>query len=284
MNEKKIGTSFKIDPTVLSKLNEEARKAEISLNSLVNQICKQHVDWHSTAAQAGVGTILKPMLKLLLDQLDDAQIRNLAKKIAKEEWKDFIMLLTHEYSIRSALKLIETWLKVVKYPYSYEQNGDEHRFYIHHDMGKKYSIYLSSLYENGFEEFKTVKSEFKISENSISFVVNIIKSDSPLVVNDKTDKLEPSPDSLMNNEIVALSIEETLLEISKEAFDTVSDKLYNYYNCTISDCYENPEYLQRILKDLYGNGSRAITDKIKKWLEEHAKDEKVSHFVKVVCK
>jgi len=183
MSEKKIGTSFKLDPHTLKKLNVEAEKINVSLNSLVNQICKQHVNWHSTAAEAGMGTIFKPMLKHLMEQLDDTEIRKIAKKIAKDEGRDFIMLLSHEYNIHTALKLIETWLGVIKYPYSYEVNGDEHKFYIHHDMGKKYSTYLSSLYENVLEEFKMVKSKFQTSENSISFTVNIEKPNSPLVVN-----------------------------------------------------------------------------------------------------
>ena len=182
VGEKKIGTSFKFDPYTLKKLNTEAEKTNVSLNSLVNQICKQHVDWHCTAAEAGMGTIFKPMLKHLMEQLDDTHIKNIAKKIAKEEGKDFIMLLSHEYNIHTALKLIETWLSVIKYPYSYEVNGDEHKFYIYHDMGKKYSIYLSSLYENVLEEFKMVKSKFQTSENSISFTVNI-ETNSPLIVN-----------------------------------------------------------------------------------------------------
>ncbi len=265
MIERKIGASFKIDPIVLRKLNEEARKTANSLNSLVNRICKQYVDWHSTAAEAGMGTIFKPMLKLLLVQLDDDKIRNFAKKIAKKEGKDFIMFLTHEYSIHSALRLIETWLKVTKYPYSYERNGDEHRFYIHHDMGKKYSIYLSSFYENVFEDFKTVKSAFQISENSISFLVDT-KPKSELVVNYKTSNLVPPYDSNAAKKIISHAIEKILLEISKEAFDKVSDKLYKYYNFTFSDCYNRPEYLSRILEELFGDGSSVITDKIKKLL------------------
>jgi len=283
MIERKIGVSFKIDPVVLRKLNGEVRKTENSLNHLVNQICKQYVDWHSTAAEAGIGTIFKPMLKLILAQLDDDKIRNLAKKIAKKDGKDFIMLLTHEYSIHSALRLIETWLKVTKYPYSYERNGDEHRFYIHHDMGKKYSIYLSSYYENVFEDFKTVKSKFQISENSISFLVDT-KPKSELVVNDKTSNLVPPFDSNARKKVISHAIEKTLLEISKETFDKVSDKLYKDYHYTFSDCYNRPEYLSRILEELFGEGSSVITDKIKKLLEEHRKDERILRFVRVVCK
>ncbi|MFQ5573733.1 MAG: hypothetical protein ACE5EJ_05740 [Nitrosopumilaceae archaeon] len=182
MADKKISTSFRIDPETLNKLNSESEKAEVSLNSLVNQILKQHVEWHSKAADAGVGTIFKPMLKHLMSQLDEDSIQNLAKKIAKQEGKDFMMLLSHEYNINTALKLIEIWLKVIKYPYSYEVDGDKHKFFIHHDLGKKYSTYLSSLYENVLNEFN-VRSKFKIDQNSISFTIDT-KPNSPLLIND----------------------------------------------------------------------------------------------------
>jgi len=180
MADKKISTSFRIDPETLKKLNSESGKAEVSLNSLVNQILKQHAEWHSKAADAGMVTIFKPMLKHLMSQLDEEDIKNLAQKIAKQEGKDFMMLLSHEYNINTALKLIEIWLKVIKYPYSYEVNDNEHKFFIHHDLGKKYSIYLSSLYENVLNALGA-HSTFKVEQNSISFTVDT-KSDSPLLV------------------------------------------------------------------------------------------------------
>jgi len=113
-------------------------------------------------------------------KLDEDDIKNLAQKIAKQEGKDFMMLLSHEYNINTALKLIEIWLKVIKYPYSYEVNGDEHKFFIHHDLGKKYSVYLSSLYENVLNALNA-HSTFKVEQNSISFTVDT-KQDSPLLV------------------------------------------------------------------------------------------------------
>ena len=87
MTDKKISTSFRIDPETLHKLNSESEKAEVSLNSLVNQILKQHVEWHSKAADAGIGTIFKPMLKHLMTQLNEDEIKNLAKKLQNKKEK-----------------------------------------------------------------------------------------------------------------------------------------------------------------------------------------------------
>ncbi len=69
---------------------------------------------------------------------------------------------------------------MIKYPYSYEVNGNEKKFFIHHDLGKKYSIYLSSLYENVLNALDA-HSMFKVEQNSISFTVDT-KPDSPILV------------------------------------------------------------------------------------------------------
>ena len=197
MSEKKIGTSFRMDPEVLRKLNAEAQRSEKSLNSILNLICKQHVEWHSSAIDAGMVTIFRPMLKHLLNAFDEDSVKNLAKKIAKEEGQNFITLLSKEYNVDSALKLIETWLKVIKYPYSYDQNGSEHRFHINHDMGKNYSIYLSSLYENVLKEFN-VNSEFKISDCSITFVIDTEKPSSSSQSEQDPHNITKTPNENLN--------------------------------------------------------------------------------------
>ena len=49
--------------------------------------------------------------------------------------------------------------------------------------------------------------------------------------------------------LVALVIQEALLEVSKVMFELVFERLGKDYNCYISDCYNHPEYLKDILKD-----------------------------------
>ncbi len=181
MNERKIGVSFKMDPTVLRKLNEEVNKTEVSLNYLINQICRHHVDWHSRAVEGGTITILKPMFLYLLNQINENQIREIARKIAKKEGKEFIMTLSKEYNVNAVLRLVETWLKIAKHPYSSDKDDTKHRFLIAHNMGKKYSIYLAAFYEQVFEDLKISKTKFLLSENTISFMINTIELGSQTV-------------------------------------------------------------------------------------------------------
>jgi hypothetical protein len=79
--------------------------------------------------------------------------------------------------------------------------------------------------------------------------------------------------------LVSLAIETVLLEIGKPTYDEVSHKLFKDYKCYLPDCYEHPEYLKRILRDLYGTSSTVITDSIKKQLEEFETQKGIDVFV-----
>ena len=52
--------------------------------------------------------------------------------------------------------------------------------------------------------------------------------------------------------IVILAIVDTLLKISKGTLDSVQSRLNQEYNCSIQDCYEHPEYMDKILRDMFG--------------------------------
>jgi hypothetical protein len=89
-------------------------------------------------------------------------------------------------------------------------------------------------------------------------------------------------DGQIKKAIVAISIERVLLEMGKPVFDTFTKKLYKHYNCYIPDCSDHPEYLNQILKEMYGNSYKTIVDKIRERLVEFSYQKSVAEFIKVV--
>ncbi len=79
--------------------------------------------------------------------------------------------------------------------------------------------------------------------------------------------------------LVRMAIDEALLEFDKSAIEKVFNKLADDYKCRIPDCFENPEYLIRVLKDLYGNSYTPILDSIKRKLEKHAYEKSIEKFL-----
>lgn len=91
----------------------------------------------------------------------------------------------------------------------------------------------------------------------------------------------------MNNRIeqktlVILAIEQILLKISNSTLENVEAKLHNEYNCTISDCYEHPEYLTNVLKDLFGIAYRQVVKDVSVYLEEFAYQRSIAEFLEKI--
>jgi hypothetical protein len=143
---------------------------------LVNQIIKEYLNWYSNAAKAGFVAVRRSFVSRVIDYLSEQEIISLAEYVAKTTNKDTILLLKKEYTIKSALDFLESWIKISGYAYRHEEanNGqNKHSYIIQHDMGKKWSVYLISLYQFLFNELgQNKKIEFDITENTLAFTID----------------------------------------------------------------------------------------------------------------
>jgi predicted transcriptional regulator len=167
--------TFRLDDFILNKLHREAEQKDISVNALVSHIIKEYMDWHSNSAKAGFVTVRRGLLSNLINRFPEKEISSIAEYIARNETKDFVLLLRNEYSIESALDVIETWIKISGYPYRHEVNYTRHSYVIQHDMGKNWSLYLAELYRFLFEEFGLKRVEFDLNPNSLVFTVDTVR-------------------------------------------------------------------------------------------------------------
>ena len=82
--------------------------------------------------------------------------------------------------------------------------------------------------------------------------------------------------------LVALAIEKTLLDIGKPVYEKVANTLYEKYHCYIPYCYEKPEYLKAVLKDLYGASYNEIVKSIEQHLGEFTHNKEVKEFLQAL--
>ena len=168
--------TFRLESEILHSLRREARRKDVSLNTLASQITKQHTQWHSLAAQAGFISVRKPLLIKLLESQTDEQLKSLARYIALSSNKDLLLMLRKKYNIYSALDMIETWISISGYSYNHDtedldySNG-VHSFIVQHNMGMKWSLFLSELYKNLFEEFGIRNAQFDLTDSTLAFEI-----------------------------------------------------------------------------------------------------------------
>jgi len=168
--------TFRLESEILYSLRQEAKRKDISVNTLVSQIARQHTNWHGTAAQAGFMYVRRPLITKLLEGQNEEQIKLLARYVALSSNKDFILMLRSKYNIHSALDIIETWIRISGYSYTHNirrlnYTNMLHYFILQHNMGMKWSFYLSELYRNLFEEFGVINSQFDMTDSTLTFEI-----------------------------------------------------------------------------------------------------------------
>lgn len=174
--EKKITEPFtsRIEKQVLEKLRDEATQKDQSLNSLVSQIFRQYVDWHNNAAKAGFTSVRRGLVIKMIDKLSEKDVIEIAEYVAKNESRSFIFLLRNQYNITSAIDVLETWIKIAGYPYRHDVQYGHHSFLIHHEMGKKWSLYLQTQYELIFQSFGITMYDKEMDDNMLAFKFDLV--------------------------------------------------------------------------------------------------------------
>jgi predicted DNA-binding ribbon-helix-helix protein len=174
--------TFRLESEILDNLRQEAKRKDVSVNTLVSQIARQHTSWHSMAAYAGFISVRKPFITKVLESQDEEKIKSLACYVARSSNKDFILMLRGKYNIHSALDIIETWIRISGYSYTHnienlDYSNRAHTFVIHHDMGRRWSLYLAELYKNLFEDFEVGNTQFELTDTTLVFRVVVSVED-----------------------------------------------------------------------------------------------------------
>ena len=84
--------------------------------------------------------------------------------------------------------------------------------------------------------------------------------------------------------LTAVIIEKVLLRTGKPILEKVIHKLEKEYKCQILDCYDHPEYLESVLKSIFGDSYKTIVVQIKEELTDYLDDVGINTLVKTICR
>jgi hypothetical protein len=161
------GITIRVGKETLASIRKEARDRQVSTNTLISQIFLEYIDWHSSAAKAGFIPIRTSILRKMLGKMSEQDIESMAHRVAKGESEDFVLLLRDEYNLASTLDVIERWIRISGYPYKESKVGSVRSFVIQHDLGRKWSVFLSELYKMIFESFDRGELNVKFTDSTV---------------------------------------------------------------------------------------------------------------------
>ncbi len=85
-----------------------------------------------------------------------------------------------------------------------------------------------------------------------------------------------------NKSMVVLSVEVVLMRKGGPQYHLTLARLERDYGCKIFDCFEHPDYLKAVLKDVYGSDYATMVDNLEAELGELVSEKEVAGFLEVL--
>ncbi len=169
MSSKKTSTfTFRIDKEFEKILREEAQARKITVNTLANQIFGEYVEWQRYMEKFGTIVLSRDAFKAVLDLLDEKNIMKLAIDIAEKAPKEFILFKWKGISADNVIKFIKMYFDHCGYgTHDQTKTGDTVTFSVHHDLGKKGSLFLKTFLETTIKSALGKSCSSTVTANSL---------------------------------------------------------------------------------------------------------------------
>jgi hypothetical protein len=150
-------------------LEKDALNKRASVNSLISSIMTKYAEWDRYAEVLRFVPIPPDGLKLIIGSLDDHKIKEIGQQIGSRHLQEFMMLWFKKISIDSFFDGLTIFLRYSGMA-SYEMDTTDSRNYVitmHHQLGRKWSIYLQHILEEGMKKTLNITPMVDVTESSI---------------------------------------------------------------------------------------------------------------------
>ena len=172
MPEKTVTRSFRINESAFLALEEEARKHNISLNTLVNQLFLSFANFDRYFEKFGMLKISKVAYRRTLKAVPDEEIVEAAREVAQNSAR--VLLLTR-YGTLSLAGVLEYLKGLADYAYWFEYNevvSSERKRVVTltHSLGEKFSLFMVAYSKSLFEQI-AMSPKLTSTEDSITITI-----------------------------------------------------------------------------------------------------------------
>jgi hypothetical protein len=137
----------------------------------VNDLLDKYISWQRNSSRMGLIPMTRSFLASSLQNIPDDKIKEIAYNGSKDALIELVLLSEGHLTIDSFISVFSQWLKASWMVHRYDYDGKSHHFVIHHDLGRKWSFYLSELLTAICNGTLRVRPEIKISTSSISISI-----------------------------------------------------------------------------------------------------------------
>jgi hypothetical protein len=142
--KKTMPVTFRLPVDVVEQLKGEADGDDVSFGTLGREVLTRYVRWDSKGRKLYFVPATRRFLRELLEKIPDEAVEELAGRSGKEDIINMMFLSGLPLRLDSFIEVFNLWLKETWMSVTMER-GSGYRYFISHDIGRKWSIYVAAM-------------------------------------------------------------------------------------------------------------------------------------------
>ncbi|MDE1816290.1 MAG: hypothetical protein KGI11_07005 [Thaumarchaeota archaeon] len=181
--------SISLDNETFERLRVISEKENVSMNRLINQTLENYTIWNLRNAE--FIPIRKSLIAILLDKFSHEEMEAIASNMARTKNTDTVLQFTSKFDASNVLKTADRWLRLTGFPYSYDVKDSVHRFVVLHDLGEKWSLYLTKLLSSTLNQLDIIP-KYEYTDKILSITIDFSQTKDTKTDTDKQVKVPNS--------------------------------------------------------------------------------------------
>ena len=162
--------SFRVDERVLNNLKEEAKRDNVTLSSLVNQILTKYVDYGRFANRMNALSLARKTFASILNAASEEDIVRVAEIEGRSSPVAFITSMNGHMNVENVVGFVKDLSEHANlFEYS-EISHSPPTFTLVHELGVKWSLFLAYYLTEAFKS-AGVHVKFTTSDRAVTFTL-----------------------------------------------------------------------------------------------------------------
>ena len=136
--------SIRIDSELSSKLHQKCTEQKISLNTLINHLLENQVNWHELTTEMGWVSMFRTTFREISDSISKEKIQKIAKTTGVSDFKNALNYIYGYIELDSILDLFKKRCLNMNVQYRELKVNGKHKIIIQHDLGENWPFFVVS--------------------------------------------------------------------------------------------------------------------------------------------
>jgi hypothetical protein len=140
------------------------------MNALTSSVLTKYAEWDRYSEKFGFVSLSRESVRSLLGEIDDEKLEGLGKELGGVMTRDLTLQVFKRMSVEtylSSLRLLSKYSNLAEY--DAETAGRDYVVTVHHQLGRKWSIWLKPFISEGVKRAIGVTPQFEVGDKSLVF-------------------------------------------------------------------------------------------------------------------